>query len=46
MATSAEDMRRAIQRERRSENLFALMIALQSATLTLVVVWLFALYFR
>ena len=42
MAISAERERRAIQRERRSEHLFALMIA----TLTLVLVWLFVLYFR
>jgi hypothetical protein len=46
MAISAERERRAIQRERRSEHLFPLMIALQSATLTLVLVWLFVLYFR
>jgi hypothetical protein len=41
-----EDHLRSIQRERRSQNLFALMIALQSATLTLTIVWLFTLYFR
>jgi hypothetical protein len=46
MATSAEYKRRAVQRERRSEHIFALMIALQSATLTLMIVWLFTLYFR
>jgi hypothetical protein len=45
MAISAERERRAIQRVRRSDP-FALMIAVQSATLTLVLVWLFALYFR
>jgi len=44
MATFPEH--RSAQRERRSENLFTLMIALQSATLTLVLVWLFILYFR
>jgi hypothetical protein len=44
MATFAE--RRSAQRERRSESLFALVIALQSATLTLMLVWLVILYFR